>query len=621
MSPSPSHWGARTKLFKLFLLIVCAGYGVYLFYLQIVRGEEFATQARKYAIQVVEIPATRGEIYDRTNTLPLVTNEEAFSVEIVPAEISSGERDAVFARVAALLNIKIEDIRKKIPAKYYHLYQPISIASAADYAAVAKLAERKEDFPGVYWNPRPIRRYLDAGSLSHILGYVGEIDRDEYKILYNKGYAANDLIGKAGIEKLYDSILKGSNGRLLKTVDVKGKGVASDQPQVEMPRPGKRLVLTINRDIQKIAEKALGNRMGSVIVLKPASGEVLAMVSYPWYDPNIFSSTLAGEEYAKLITDPKRPLLNRAIQSSYPPASTFKTVLSTALLEEKAFSPTATVLCRGVLDYGGRNWSCWVHRSGGIHGSVNMQEALAQSCDIYYWTVGRDNLGAASIVSYANYFGYGKTTGIDLPGENAGLVPTPVWKEQNYRGKWTLGDTMNLSIGQGYLLATPLQVANMIAMVVNDGIVYKPHVLKEVRDSETGALVQSSGREVLTSSSIDAAVFAKVRADLRSVVTRGSAQVPLSTRAVQIAGKTGTAEVGLKDRWHSWFASFGPYNAPPEDQIVVVTMIEASNPWEWWAPYAANVIYQAIFAGQDAETAARAVNVDLEGVSLRGRAE
>lgn len=613
-------WTDRTMLLRALIAVLCASYGLYLFNLQVIKGAEYSAQARKYAVQAVKIPAARGEIYDRTNEIPLVTNGEAFSVEIVPAEISNSERDIVFARVASLLGIKVADIRKKIPQKYYHLYQRISVSPSASYATISKLAEHKEDYPGVYWNSRPVRRYLDVGSLAHVLGYVGEIGRDEYKILYNKGYTSDDTVGKAGIEKLYDSTLKGTDGHILKTVDVKGRDLStSDQAKVERPKPGKRLVLTIDKKIQGIAEKALGNRMGSVVVLKPTTGEILAMVSYPWYDPGIFSSNLAGDEYAKLLADPNNPLMNRAVQSSYPPASTFKTVLTTAILEEKAFAPTAKILCRGVLDYGGRDWNCWVHRPG--HGPLDLKGALAQSCDVYYWTVGRDNLGVEQISSYASDFGYGKLTGVDLPGEVSGQVPTPEWKQDTYNEPWTLGDTMNISIGQGYLLATPLQVADMIAMIVNDGVIYRPHVLKEIRDPETGALVQSVERDEIGRASISKATFAQVREALRGVITVGSAHVPVSTKAVEVAGKTGTAEIGLKDRWHSWFASYGPYDAAPENQIVVVTMIEASNPWEWWAPYAANVIYQAIFAGQDAESAAKAVGVNLKGSGVRSKTE
>jgi len=620
MSRFGSDSQSKTILLKVLTIGLCLIYASYLFYLQVVRRAEFEARANNYAIQSVKIPAARGEIYDRSNSVPFVTNDEAFSVEIVPAELPATLRDTVFERLASTLGIKVADIQRKIPRSYYHLYQRIAISTSASYSSIAKIAEHKEDFPGVYWNSRPIRRYLDIGSLAHVIGYVGEIGRDEYKLLYNKGYSSDDVIGKAGIEKFYDATLKGSDGYLRKTVDVKGRDLSGEEENVDPPVPGKKLVLTIDAETQKNAEKALGNRMGSMIVLKPATGEILAMVSYPWYDPSIFISPNAGDEYAKLLADPNNPLLNRALQSSYPPASTFKTVLSTAILEEKAFSPEATVTCRGFLDYGGRNWNCWVHSPG--HGPVNLQSALAHSCDIYFWTVGRDNLGVEKIISYASDYGYGKTTGIDLPGENSGFIPTPRWKEENYREKWTLGDTMNISIGQGYLLATPIQVANMIAMIVNDGVIYRPHLLKEIRDGETGALLQSMQPELLTDSSISASSYKKLREDLRSVITYGSAHVPVSTKVVQVAGKTGTAEIGLKDRWHSWFAAFGPYDAKPEDQIVIVTMVEASNPWEWWAPYASNILFQSIFADQDAETAAKAVGIRLNNQHLRGgRAE
>lgn len=608
-----------TRLLKVLVATLCSAYALYLFNLQVVRNREFTDKAQKFAVQSVRLPARRGEIYDRTRNVVLASNTEAFSVEIVPAELPDSRREEVFAALSGLLGIPSADISKKIPPKFYHLYQPVTLSSSSDYRMITYLAEHTEDFPGVYWNSRPLRSYRDLESLSHIIGYVGEIGRDEYKILYNKGYASDDMVGKDGIEKTYDSILKGKDGRLFKTVDVKGRDLQASQSTIEPPVHGKNLVLTIDNSIQKIAQKALGERMGSVIVLKPATGEILAMVSYPWFDSNIFSSPNSGAEYAKLLADPNTPLMNRAIQSSYPPASTFKTVLSTAILEEKALSPLQEIVCRGAMTYGGRDWNCHIHRPG--HGPLNLKEALEQSCDIYYWTAGRDYLGIEKIVSYTNDFGFGKSTGIDLPAESAGFVPTPQWKERTYNERWTPGDTMNLSIGQGYMLATPLQVANMIALVANGGTVYKPFIVKEIRDPETGALISSAKPERLLTASFRKSTFDGIRDDLRGVIFEGTAKYPISTKVVKIAGKTGTAEVGLKDRWHSWFASYGPCDAPPEDQIVVVTMIEASNPWEWWAPYCANVIYQAVFAGQDAESAAAAVGVSLSAKKVRGRSE
>jgi penicillin-binding protein 2 len=233
---------------------------------------------------------------------------------------------------------------------------------------------------------------------------------------------------------------------------------------------------------------------------------------------------------------------------------------------------------------------------------------MAQSCDIYYWVVGRDNLGVERIVTYAQDFGFGETTEVDLPGEIAGFVPNPTLKDRRFHERWLGGDTMNMSIGQGYTLVTPLQMANMVSRVVNDGVIYKPHVLKEVRDPVSGAVETSVQREVLHSSDINPEVFAQVRSDMRGVISEGTARSVLNIKAVEIAGKTGTAEVGLQDRWHSWFAAYAPYNSDrEEDKIVVSIIVEAANKWEWWAPYASAIIFQGIFAGQTYEEAVRAL--------------
>ena len=265
-----------------------------------------------------------------------------------------------------------------------------------------------------------------------------------------------DIVGKTGIEKQYDSLLQGKEGREMSTVDVHGR-IISDTPVVEEPQMGKSLVLTIDSDIQKLVEEALGNRVGASVVLKPATGEVLAMVSYPYYDSNIFSSDDAGTEYAMLVNDTTKPLLNRAVQVSYPPASTFKIIMSAAMLQENAFPAAKKIECKGVMVYGGRKFHCHVHEPG--HGWLDMKNAMAQSCDVYYWTVGRDHLGIEKISSYAKEFGLGQSTQIDLPSQVTGLVPTAEWKEKRYHEKWLGGDTMSCSIGQGYLEATPLHLA------------------------------------------------------------------------------------------------------------------------------------------------------------------
>jgi penicillin-binding protein 2 len=592
---------SRVRVLSILCLALFAVYSSYLFYLQAIRGSEYRNKATSISQQSTVIPAQRGEIYDRSYSIPFVLNTDSFAIDLVPAELPADRRESVFSRLSELLKMPVEEIRKKVPPTYYHLYQSIQILGSASYSTVSEIAERIDEFPGVSWHSKPMRNYVETGSLSHVLGYVGDITKDELKLMYNQGYKSGDVVGKAGIEKQYDMLLRGEDGREYRTVDVKGKSIGSEQSSVDKPVMGSNLVLTIDSTAQTLAEKALGQRMGSVVILKPSTGEVLAMVSYPWYDPSLFTGVDAGNEYAKLIGDPNTPLLNRAMQSSYPPASTFKAILTTGIIEEKAFPQDKKVLCTGKMAYGDRVSNCWVHTG---HGWLDLKGALANSCDIYYWTVGRDYLGIERIVSYAKDFGYGKLSGIDLPGELEGFVPTPQWKERRSHEKWLGGDTMNLSIGQGDLLVTPLQMADMMSMIVNDGVVYQPHVLKEVRDPVTGAVVKSVQPKELLRSRVAKETFATVRDDLRAVVTEGSARVPVNTKAVQVAGKTGTAEVGLKDHWHSWFVSFGPYDSPdPKDKIVCVVMVEASNTWEWWAPYATSIIYQGLFAHQNYDKA------------------
>jgi penicillin-binding protein 2 len=450
-----------------------------------------------------------------------------------------------------------------------------------------------------------MRNYVDPGSVSHLLGYVGDITRDELTMLYNKGYQQGDMIGKAGIERQYDEILRGREGRETRIVDVRGRRIAGAGNIIrEAPVMGKNIVLTIDRAVQTLAEKALGSRIGAAVVMRPATGEILAMVSYPWYDPNLFNRSDMGAEYQALLNDPNKPFINRAIQSNYPPASTFKVVMTTGILAENAFPPDQLIDCRGEMSYGDRQWRCHIRRPG--HGRLNLQRAMAQSCDIYYWVVGRDYLGVERIVSYAREFGFGELTGIDLPGEIAGFIPTPQWKDRRSHERWLGGDTMNMSIGQGYTLVTPIQMANMTALVVNSGKVYRPHILKEVRDPVSGAVERSVQPELVQESRIDPKIFDRVRRDMRTVISEGTAQFPLNIKAVQIAGKTGTGEVGLQDRWHSWFTAYAPYgSANPGEQVVVSVIVEAANEWEWWAPYASAIIFQGIFAGQTYEEAVR----------------
>ncbi len=588
-------------------ILICFIFLIYIFRLfsmQVINGVEYRTQSKTISSQVTTIPAQRGEIFDRNATLPMVINTEAFAVEITPGEIPAGHYDTVTAKLAGILGISKFDIDKCIPKNSRRSFNSFQIKTNVSFKIISNIAENLTDLPGVSWVSRPIRNYVETGSISHVIGYVGDITREEINVMYNQGYTRNSIVGKTGIERQYDSLLQGVNGRESKTVDVRGR-IISDTPIIEPPQMGKNLILTIDTEIQLLAEKTLGNRVGSVVVLKPATGEILAMVSYPFFDANQLNGDNAGKYYQSLAEDIKnQPLINRAVNAVYPPASTFKIIMNAAMLAEDAFPATKKIECRGVLDYGNRKFHCHIHEPG--HGWLDMKNGFAQSCDVYYWTIGRDYLGISKIAAYAKEFGFGQSTEIDLPSHQTGFVPTAEWKERRYHEKWLGGDTMSASIGQGYILATPLHVANMVAMVANNGIVYKPHILKEVRDPISNAVIKEIKPEVLLKSDISNEVWKQLQEALRYTISDGTPQYPMHNKIVKAAGKTGTAEVApYKKSWHSWMVAYAPYEGPSEDQVVVSCIVEACNPWEWWAPYATNIILQGIFAKQTYEEAVK----------------
>lgn len=592
------------KLLILFIIIVSSFilYAIRLFSLQIVKGQNYRSQSERISTVVSRIPAQRGEIFDRNAIFPMVINNPSFAVDITPGEIENEHFDTVLTKLAGYLGMSKNEIDKKLPADVKKSFISYEVKNNVSFETISNIAENITDLPGVSWRNKPIRNYVETGSISHVLGYVGDITREELNMLYNKGYTRNSVIGKTGIEKQYDELLQGKEGSIIRTVDVNNR-ILNNEATIIPPESGKNLVLTIDSTIQTLAEKALGSRVGSAIVLKPTTGEILAMVSYPYFDSNIFSGDDAASQYTKLINEKNNPLLNRSVNATYPPASTFKTIMTAAILNENAIPAEKKIECTGEILYGGRKFSCHIKKPG--HGYLDLKNSLAQSCDVYFWIVGRDNLGVEKISSYAQEFGFGKSLEIDLPSQSFGFVPTAQWKEKRFHEKWLGGDTMNISIGQGYTTVTPLHIANMMAMVVNKGIIYKPHLLKEVRDPVSGEIIEDIKPQILQSSTIPEDIWKTVQENLRYTITNGTASYPMNLKSVEIAGKTGTAEVNgyEKGHWHSWMVSYAPYNAPPEEQIVVVTLIEAVNDWEWWAPYANSLIIQGIFNDQTYEEA------------------
>lgn len=589
----------RIAGFIILIAIVPLLYGAHLFSLQVVDNYIYANRARQVARRSITLPAQRGEIYDRNYDVPVATNRDSFALYVNPANIPQGEDLALLERLSEEMAIPLEKLQEKVPPELYDTYREIEVAAGLTFAEIATFAERSSRFPGVSWKSKPIRSYPLTESMSHILGYVGRITPEELQVLFNRGYTADSVVGKAGVEQRYDEVLRGQPGRQFRTVDAQGKQIR--EGDTIPPQNGKTLVLTVDRRIQALVEEALGPRIGSAVVLKPNSGEILAMASYPRFDPNIFAEDDSASRFSELSLDPRSPFLNRAIQSAAAPASTFKIIMTTAVMNEEAFPLDATVTCTGFRRYGNRVFPCWYEYG---HGPVNIYDGLAQSCNIFFYTMGSDYLGHELIIDYSARMGLGQITGVDLPGEVRGLVPTPAWKEQTYNTRWVGGDTVNMSIGQGYLLVTPLQLANAVAGIVNNGVVYEPHVLREVRDSVSGEILDRHEPQVLRNLELQPDTYREVKRAMRRVITDGTAEVVITTNATEVAGKTGTGQTGLgEESLHSWFVAYAPYNGDPSQQIVVVVMVDGRNEWEWWAPKAANIILHGIFEDLDFEEA------------------
>ncbi len=589
----------KTRLVAVMVIVAAAFiiYTIYLASMQIVNFSEYQQRAKEVASREAVIIAQRGEIYDVNKDYPLVMNIPSFAVYVTPGELNDEEKQTLKNNLNKYFNIAINELDQKIPEQNGS-FQPVEIKDAVEYDDIVFIAEHIDDFPGISWQNKPIRGYSEDGSISHIIGYVGNITSEDLQVLYNKGYDRNSTIGKSGIEKQYDMLLRGKDGTRMRMVDVKGRRIEEDE-QVIPPENGKSIVLTIDRHIQTLCEKALGERIGSVVVMRPSTGEVLAMVSYPYYNPNLFYTDRGKEVYNRLSLDPRFPFLNRAIQSSYGPASTFKVIMTTAVLEENAFPPNAIVTCTGSFRLGDRSFNC--HKLTG-HGPLTLAEGLAESCNVFFYTMGVDYLGIDKIADYAMRFGYGEPTGIDLPGEIRGLVPTPEWKQKVYNTPWVGGDTANVSIGQGAMNVTPLQIASAFSMVVNEGVAYRPHVLKQVLDQTTGEILSEAEPEIYKTSNISMDTFKTLKKYMRGVITDGTAKWVITTKAVEAAGKTGTGQMGLQDQWDSLFAAYAPYETDnPDERIVIVVDVEGVNEWEWWAPKAADIILQGIFANQTYE--------------------
>ena len=608
---NPNQFYFFRRRFSLLLYLVAIIFFIIFFEilsLQIIQGSKYKKLSLTNIEQYIPIPAPRGEIYDRNysltsdtkTNLPLVTNEEKIGIYLAPTYLKRSEAIEVLKKVSFLLNLDsnklIEDFTNRP-----NYYEPFLIKMGASLNEISILGEQFQNFPGLYWQTLYFRYYPYRNFASHILGFVGAINEEELNNLKNDtSYHLNSIIGKIGVEKYYDKELRGEEGILLRIVDAKNR--IKDSKIIREPQAGNIIVLTIDKRIQKILEDVMKGIKGAAIVMDPYSGEILGLVSKPDFDPNIFINN-EMDKIIKLSDDPSKPFLNRAIQAKYPTGSIFKIVTATAALEEEIINRTDRFLCRGYFRFPNDER---VFHCTGIHGWMNVVSALQFSCNVFFFNVSYE-LGPKKLLEYAMYYNLGDYSKIDLPFEQKGFLPSSSWKKKVFRESWYDGDTINLGIGQGFLLTTVLQVANIINAIAADGVIYQPHLLKEIYSSSKGELIYQSEKRILKKIPVSEKNIQIIREGLKLVGESGTARVAGRFAKVKFAGKTSTAQNPFGPP-HSWFCCFAPYNDESNRITVTVFAENAGGGAEIAAPIAVAILNAIFYNDDPVETKKRIIS-------------
>ncbi len=540
------------------------------FYLQAVRGGYYKEQSDQNCISVIKIAAPRGYIYDR-NYVPLVINKTSYTFSIIPINFKQNpDRQKALNAISAIIDMPPEDIEAKLTrggASTEFLLSPVKIKRDISEKELSLLQEKKIEINGISVSQEPIRYYAKNNSASHVLGYVGEVTDEQMKqTKYNKVRSIGDIIGQTGIENYYDDILRGEDGATLILTDAQGR--QKKEIKTTPPKQGKNLVLTIDYRLQNFAERLLDRYQynGVIIVQDPKTGEILCMASKPDYNLNNFSGNIDVREWKKLIRNKANPLNNRAIQGQYSPGSIFKIAVGTGALNEDVMTTKDSIFCEGI--YWIKTWpyKCW-KRAG--HGWVDFYHAVAESCDIYFYKTGL-KMKVELLSKYASMFGFGEKTGIDIPGEKAGIVPSREWKMREDRSPWFPGNTVMMSIGQGYIIGTPLQIMNIMTMMANSGFTMVPHIMKAV--TLEGRRIESQFEpKKLNMLTVKPEVIDTVQTALKLVVMSpfGTAQ-KVKVPGLSIAGKTSTVQ-NIHGENHAMFAGYAPTGNP---EIVVYVLVE-----------------------------------------------
>lgn len=566
------HSNGRLEVLSLIIVFIFLTLVSRLAYLQMAQGQYYGRLADGNRIRLIPIMAPRGVFYDR-NGVMLVSNRPGFTVSVLP--LNGPVSEDVIAKLAGILGVNVEEIKAKL-SQHTGSFEPIRVKTDVGPDIVTKIEERRSELPGVVIEIQPLRNYVNNELGAHIFGYVSEINDVELERRKADGYKAGDIVGKFGLERVYDKQIRGSDGGNQVEVDVNGRPV-----QVigkKDPVPGYNLSLTIDYRIQKAAEMAIDEQLiflqtktefvkakaAAAVVLNPKTGEVLAMVSRPTFNPNLFNGGISSKEWNLLNENPYHPMDNKAIAGEYPPGSTFKIVTGAAALELGKVTPEEKILDAG---------THWIIPKGNAAGEalgwINFREALSKSDNVYFYEMG-NRLGIDNLEKYARMFGLGEVTGINLPGESEGLVANRRYKEKVYGEEWYLSETFDASIGQGFQLATPLQMAMVMGEIANGGHRYRPQLVSRVTGAN-GEVIQNFVPEEMGKVTISEGTLNLIRESLREVAQEGgTAATAFQDFPVAIAGKTGTAE-NSHGSDHGWFVAYAPYEDP---RVAVAIIVE-----------------------------------------------
>ncbi|MDD5760189.1 MAG: penicillin-binding protein 2 [Desulfobulbaceae bacterium] len=568
----------RLRYASMLLLAFASILVIRLWYLQILNGENYFKLSENNRIRLHWLKAPRGMLSDRFGR-PLIANRPYFNVTLAREDAPNPED--LLNRLSTILDVDVNELLDRIrEGEDYPRYVPILLKEDIDWKTLVSIENHLYDLPGIRIDVLPSREYLYENLGSHLFGYLGRINEAELSERADEGeYQRNDQIGKLGLERIFEKQLRGEQGK--RYIEVDAQGFEQREVSVQQPLPGSDLKLTIDRDMQDVAEDALDGRAGAAVVMEVTTGRILALASSPALELDKFVGGISSQNWKEMQEDEMKPLINKATQGQYPPGSTYKMVVALAGLSEGVINADTTFFCNGAMKFKGRDYRCWKKQG---HGTISLERALAESCDVFFYSVGM-RVGVDKLAEYAKSLGLGEPTGITLEHEKSGVVPSIAWKKKRFGQVWYEGETMSISIGQGYDLATPLQICQMTSTLVNGGTRYRPQLIEAVMDAD-GNVAKGfepiiDGHALGTAKSLDL-----IRAGMVAAVNtpHGTAGVAKS-KSMLVGAKTGTAQVvkvkqyqhlrenDIPYKWrdHAWFTCFAPAEKP---EIAVTVLVE-----------------------------------------------